>query len=584
MPPLVLDVMEAQRAALLRGDEAAMREMAQRWLQVEQALQAQVDALALELANHQGPLTGAQLVRMRRYVTLQQQIAGELNKYAAYVEGDIRRRQLAAGLEAIEQSSLAISAAAADAGIQLQFDRLPVASVERMVGLAGDGSPLRAVLADASRVGPDALAQELITGTALGLNPREIARRAMRQGLGTSLTRMLAISRTEVVRVARQTTQDNYRNSKVVRKYRRVASKSRRTCVACLALDGQEYSLDVPFEEHVNGRCTMIPVLIRGEPVRFQTGREWFEQQPQAVQRQMMGKGRWEMWRDGQVSWNDLITIHENERWGNSPGVTPLRELRRMGGVFPAPKPKAPRTTKAATTAPAAKATSTRKSKTAATATSTAAPGSVPVSQALTLPSTNSTTGKAVNNAVAAIDQVHGDGNLPSATVKVGNDPDSFGYYVPYSKEVLINTAKWADHPGLTTAHELGHFLDDGALGIGLGTRRVPDIQWQAWKDAIDNSAAIKSLRALRANGGQIPGSPNYVRLDYIDYMLTDVETWARSYAQFVAQRSQNGAILKELVKEQTFDPNIAKQWQDADFEPIALAIEQIFRGKGWLQ
>lgn len=304
-----------------------MRLMAQRWLQIEAQLQAQIDALVLELANQQGPLTGSQLGRIRRYVTLQQQIADQLAQFAAYVEQDITRRQLDAGLQALDQSSLAINAAAGDAGIQLQFDRLPVSSVERMVGLAGDGSPLRAVLQDASRAGPEALAQELIRGVALGLNPREIARRAMRQGLGTSFTRMLTIARTEVTRVARQTTQENYRHSKVVRGYRRVASKSQRTCVACLALDGQEYPLSVPFEEHVNGRCTMIPVLIRGEPIAFQNGREWFAQQPVAIQRQMMGPARWELWRNGQITWDDLVTVHENERWGNSPQVTPVRSL-----------------------------------------------------------------------------------------------------------------------------------------------------------------------------------------------------------------------------------------------------------------
>jgi SPP1 gp7 family putative phage head morphogenesis protein len=230
-------------------------------------------------------------------------------------------------LQAAEHSALSINATAADMGIQVQFDRLPVSSVERMVGLAGDGSPLRSVLAEASRVGPDALANELIRGVALGLNPREIARRAMRQGLATSYTRMMLIARTEVIRVARQTTQDNYRHSRVVRGYRRVAAKSIRTCIACLALDGREYPLSVQFEEHPAGRCTMIPILIRGEPVEFLTGPEWFAQQPTATQRSMMGPGRWELWRDGRIGWDDLVTIHENERWGNSPQVTPVRAL-----------------------------------------------------------------------------------------------------------------------------------------------------------------------------------------------------------------------------------------------------------------
>lgn len=332
MPPLVVDVMEAQRAALLRADEAAQRLMAAHWLEVERELQAQVDALALELAGGEGAPSIYQLSRVRRYQALREQIDAQMGRYASYVEGDIRRRQLDAGLQAIDQSSLAIQAAGADAGIALQFDRLPVASVERMVGLAGDGSPLRDVLASAGRVGPERLGEELVKGLALGLNPREIAQRALRQGLATSLTRMMTIARTEVIRVARQTTQENYRHSRVVRGYRRVAAKSRRTCVACLALDGREYALDVAFEEHPNGRCTMIPVLIRGEPAQFLTGREWFGQQSEAIQRSMMGRGRWELWRDGRIGWDDLVTIHEDETWGNSPQVTPVGVLRGGAG------------------------------------------------------------------------------------------------------------------------------------------------------------------------------------------------------------------------------------------------------------
>jgi SPP1 gp7 family putative phage head morphogenesis protein len=327
VPPLVLDVTNAFRANLLRADEAAMRQMAARWLDIERQLAAQIDALSLELSAMEGPITMGQLQRMRRYTALQNQTADELRRYAAYVESDIRRRQLDAGLQAAEHSALSINATAADMGIQVQFDRLPVSSVERMVGLAGDGSPLRSVLADASRVGPDALAEQLIRGVALGLNPREIARRAMRQGLASSYTRMVTIARTEVLRVARQTTQDGYVHSNVVRGYRRIAARSPRTCVACLALDGREYPLTVPFEEHVNGRCAMVPVLLRGDPIQWETGPEWFAAQPEATQRQMMGPGRWELWRTGRIGWDDLVTIHENERWGNSPQVTPVREL-----------------------------------------------------------------------------------------------------------------------------------------------------------------------------------------------------------------------------------------------------------------
>jgi hypothetical protein len=63
--------------------------------------------------------------------------------------------------------------------------------------------------------------------------------------------------------------------------------------------------------------------------VEFLTGPQWFAQQPEAIQREMMGPARWELWRDGRIGWDDLVTIHENERWGNSPQVTPVGVLER---------------------------------------------------------------------------------------------------------------------------------------------------------------------------------------------------------------------------------------------------------------
>lgn len=587
MPPLAIDVMEAQRAALLRADEAAMRAMAQRWLQIEQALQAQVDALVLELAQQgEGPLTMWQLVRLRRYQTLQEQIAAQMERYTAYVAQDITTRQRTTGLEAIDQSSLAINAAAADAGIQLQFDRLPAASIERMVGLAGDGSPLRAVLQDAGTIGADALAQQLVQGVALGLNPRELARRALRQGLATSFTRMVTIARTEVLRVARQTTLDNYRHSNVVRAYRRVASKSQRTCIACLALDGEIYPLTRPFEEHVNGRCVSVPVLIRGTPLAYETGREWFARQPEGVQRQMMGPGRWDLWQSGDVTWDDLVRIHENETWGNSPQVTPVRELEQVAGRQ-AVRPARPRRTTPAPAAPAAALPP--------------APTGTAVSKALTRPATKSLLPD-IEAALSAIDQVHGDGELPTIPIKPASGKRHWGEYIRQrsfngqARSLEIRLSTKGEHRALTLAHEVGHFLDFEQIRIEhqLGSKmygQTVEAEVTAFLDAARKSRAYQRIDDLYYRRARLHymDSETEVNADrkYCRYLEDPVELWARAYAQYIAKRSGSIVLLDEL---QATLSGIAdgyrypSQWEDDDFAPIEAAIDAIFRKKGWIQ
>jgi len=326
MPPAVVDAINSHRAALLASEDAAMRAQAQAWLQVEQSLQAQVDALALELANTSTPTMGM-LQRSRRYRALMEQTRDELRKYEAFMEPRIRSGQEDMITLALQHSRQAVNAVATEAQMVVQFDRLPVSAVENMVGLAGDGSPLRAVLNDAARVGPDAMAQELVNGIALGRNPVAVARRAIRLGLGQSFTRMQTVARTEQLRVYRETTLQSYGASNVVIGYKRLSARDDRVCPACLMADGQQYPIGHGFDEHPNGRCALIPVLANVTPVRFQTGQEWFTQQPEATQRRILGAGRYEAWRDGRASLDDMVTRIDNPTWGGSLHPTRVRDL-----------------------------------------------------------------------------------------------------------------------------------------------------------------------------------------------------------------------------------------------------------------
>jgi SPP1 gp7 family putative phage head morphogenesis protein len=326
MPPLVVDVITNHRAALLARESAAMQAQARAWLQVEQALQAQVDALAYELANTATPSMG-QLQRSRRYRALMEQTRDELRKYEDYLEPRIRSGQADMITAAMEHSRQAVNAVATEAQMVVQFDRLPVSAVNDMVGLAGDGSPLRAILNDAARVGPDRMAQELVNGIALGRNPIQVARTAMRLGLGQSFTRMQAIARTEQLRVYRQVSLESYQNSRIVIGYKRLSARDDRTCIACLAADGRFYRVDEGFDEHVQGRCSLIPVLANVPPVVYEDGQTWFNRQPESVQREMLGRGRYDIWRRGDASLDDMVTRIDNPTWGGSLVPTPVRDL-----------------------------------------------------------------------------------------------------------------------------------------------------------------------------------------------------------------------------------------------------------------
>lgn len=327
MPPIVVDVVNDHRQALLRRDAQQMAEQARRWLGVEQAIQAQVDTLALQMAEDNITTMG-RLSRSMRYRALREQLTHEMAKYVDYLEPNIVEGQRNAAALAITHGQQAVGAIATENQIHVPFNRLPVSAVEHYVGLAGDGSPVRAILAEASRVGPEALAQHLVNGIALGRAPLQTARLAVRQGLGQSYTRMASISRTEQLRVYRLVSLDNYEQSQVVRGYKRLSARDRRTCIGCLFADGREYPLGHGFDEHVQGRCTLVPVLYAVPAAVYPSGQDWFRQQSDGVQREMLGPSRFELWRRGEVSLDDMIARDWSDTWGGSIRPASVQALR----------------------------------------------------------------------------------------------------------------------------------------------------------------------------------------------------------------------------------------------------------------
>jgi hypothetical protein len=149
----------------------------------------------------------------------------------------------------------------------------------------------------------------------------------MRQGLQSGFQRSLVIARTEQLRAWREASRATYQASGVVAGYKRLAAKSTRTCIACLLADGQFYALDQPFEEHPQGRCTLVPVLIGRDPPDWERGRQWLERQPPATQRQLLGPAAYNAWQAGDLRLEELVERHEHPTWGAALQVRSLRSV-----------------------------------------------------------------------------------------------------------------------------------------------------------------------------------------------------------------------------------------------------------------
>lgn len=77
-----------------------------------------------------------------------------------------------------------------------------------------------------------------------------------------------------------------------------------RSCVVCLAMDGQVFPVSVSFDSVMNCeneycRCSMLPVIVGTDLEPRTNGSDWFKSLPAAVQRNMLGDDRYREYSDG---------------------------------------------------------------------------------------------------------------------------------------------------------------------------------------------------------------------------------------------------------------------------------------------
>lgn len=311
-----------QELAIL--DAAAVETMLDAWQGVNARLLADMEAFAARFEAGQA-LTPGQVLRMERYQALYVQVEAQLAAMEAAAGPVITAGQV----QAAQQGALAASTTLQGLGVAANFNVLPVAATESVIALARAGRPLAALLEPMYGLAAEGIIRELVAGVALGQGPRQIARRMAADGLTDGLNHLLLVTRDQYNRAHRTAALQRYRESGAVRGYvRRCARQAGRTCIACIALDGTFYSLDVPFEEHPQGRCAQIPA-VRGVDMRpLSNGPTWFEGLSEEEQIASMGRGRWEAWQDGRLPWEKMVRRTEHPVWGVSVTPAPIPKVK----------------------------------------------------------------------------------------------------------------------------------------------------------------------------------------------------------------------------------------------------------------
>ena len=217
-------------------------------------------------------------------------------------------------------------------------------------------------------------------------------------------------------------------------------------------------------------------------------------------------------------------------------------------------------------------------------------PAGVPISRALEI--RPGIANDDLREAVAAINRVHGTGDLPSIPMAMrgvlvnsaGEPVDGLfsadetpdGRYLAQS----IQIRSGASHRPLVTLHEIGHFLDlHGLPGSRFASADTKVSPLADWRRAVLQSRAVGVLAAV----GQVE---NPVVRQRAERLIVVEELWARSYAQFVVIRGGTEALresLRALRRHESGDLSLPRQWDDDDFVDIEIAIDQLFRRLGWI-
>jgi len=143
-------------------------------------------------------------------------------------------------------------------------------------------------------------------------------------GMWSGLQRLIRTTAEQIFRRAQQ----QQRQEIPINGWRRIANHET-ACLACLMLEGRIYDRSEDFADHPNGRCYIVPCESGAKDEN--TGREWLENQDEATQRRVMGKKRFELWKSGELSLDDMTEVVNDPVYGPQPHVIPLKRI----GIVP---------------------------------------------------------------------------------------------------------------------------------------------------------------------------------------------------------------------------------------------------------
>lgn len=307
------------RAQLLHHEAQAQASLNSAHAATLKKIQPHLDALYQKIGNAQQsgqPVPLHWLYEKNRLQTIKAWISGQIDQYGAIAKSTtiaLKKK----GVQLGEQSGLDQLDATLPDQTPYSFGVPSQGAIESIVGSTQKGSPLSDLFDGFGAEAAQKVGQVLISAITLGDNPRKIAR-DVEDALDISRSRALTIARTEMLRAYRESALETYRaNDDVVEGWLWMSALDAKCCCACIAMHGTVHSLDEDLDGHPNCRCTKSP-RVKGSSFSPLLGSDWFDDQSEAVQRQILGSNAaYEAYNDG-ASLSDFVGVNHDKDWGKS--------------------------------------------------------------------------------------------------------------------------------------------------------------------------------------------------------------------------------------------------------------------------
>jgi len=314
------------RAELERHDALALGRIADAYGVMVNRLVDLIDALTLDI--EMGGYSVNKIRMLDRYLKLMSQAQQELNGFAGYLGVELQTVSRLSIDMATKHAQQLILTSAKELGISAVLgETLNTDAIVSLLGFLGTDSPLYARLLHYGEVGAERISAILLEGVGLGYGADKLKRMIINEALGVGLTDAMRIIRTSQVYAYREASRANYiQHSNIVRGWVwHSALIPGRTCMSCVRMHGTEHPLSETLNDHHNGLCTPIP-LVGANPVT-EGGDAWFDNQSEATQKQMLGVGKYDAWKDGKISISDMSKTVPNDVYGDMRTEAPLKDL-----------------------------------------------------------------------------------------------------------------------------------------------------------------------------------------------------------------------------------------------------------------